>query len=186
MNCTAERPAGLVRRLGASAYEALLLGAILILVGFVLLPLVTPPAGPGSAPSSLGTPRPIYLLSPGARHLSAGVSFAVCGLYCCTLWSRGRRTLAMKAWRLALCTGARTPVGLPTAIVRYLAWWVGPTLAIASYLAVQPLGYGRWALWGLAFNYAWALLDRDGQFFQDRIAGTRLVLGPGATRLRRG
>jgi len=35
-------PAGLARKLGASAYEGLLLAALLLLVGFALLPIVTP------------------------------------------------------------------------------------------------------------------------------------------------
>ncbi len=60
-------------------------------------------------------------------------------------------------------------------MLRYLACWAGPALAIGGYVALQPTGYGRWASLALAFNYVWALLDRDRQFFQDRVAGTRIV-----------
>lgn len=181
MNPGARSPAGLVRRLGASAYEGLLLGALLVLVGFALLALVSPPAelDPTRVPRPAGMSKPLYLMSPAARYLSAVVTFAACGAYCSWLWSDGRRSLPMKTWRIALSTVAGQPVGLPTAMLRYLACWAGPALAISCYLALQPVGYGRWALVALAFNYAWALLDRDRQFFQDRVAGTRLMMDGG-------
>jgi uncharacterized RDD family membrane protein YckC len=178
VNPGAGSPAGLARRLGASAYEGLLLGALLVLVGFALLALVSPPVEPDAMriPGPAGTSKPLYLMSPAARHLSAIATFAACGAYCGSLWSGGRRSLPMKTWRLALSTAAGQPVGVPAAMVRYLACWAGPALAIGCYLALQPLGYGPWALLALAFNYAWALLDRDRQFFQDRVAGTRLMM----------
>ncbi len=176
MNPGVRSPAGLARRLGASAYEGLLLGALLILVGFALLALVGPPLESHRTPvPDSGMSKPLYLMSPAARHLSAVVIFAACGAYCGSLWSGGRRSLPMKTWRLALSTTAGEPAGMPAAMLRYLACWAGPALAIGGYVALQPTGYGRWASLALAFNYVWALLDRDRQFFQDRVAGTRIV-----------
>jgi hypothetical protein len=58
----------------------------------------------------------------------------------------------------------------------------GPALAIGVYAAVEPLAYGRWAFFPLAFNYAWALVHRDRRFFQDRLAGTRLMVDAGPPR----
>ncbi len=181
MNPGARSAAGLARRLGASAYEGLLLGALLLLVGFALLAIVGPPVGPDPmwTPGPAGMSKPLYLMSPGARHVSAIASFAACGAYCTWLWSGGRRSLPMRTWRLALSTAAGQQVGVPAAMVRYLACWAGLALAISCYLALQPAGYGRWALVALAFNYAWALLDRDRQFLQDRVAGTRLMMDGG-------
>jgi hypothetical protein len=181
VNSGAGQPAGLARRLGASAYEALLLAALLVLVGFALLPAVTPAPDPAAtpAPNTADASRPLYLMSPAARRLSAAAIFAACGVYCGWLWGGGRRTLPMKTWRLALRTAAGQPVGLPIAALRYLACWTGPALAIGVYAAVEPLGYSRWALLPLAFNYVWALVDRDRQFFQDRVAGTRLMVDAG-------
>jgi uncharacterized RDD family membrane protein YckC len=174
MDAAAARPAGLARRLAASGYEGLLLTALLIGVGFALLPLVTPAANPAGAGPSL------YAISPWGRRLSAAAIFAACGFYCTWFWSGERRSLPMKTWRLALRAATGGPVGLSSATLRYLACWVGPTLAIAGYQALQPLGHGRWAWPLLAFNYAWALIDREGQFLQDRVAGTRLdASGPG-------
>ncbi len=183
MNPGAKSAAGLARRLGASAYEGLLLGALAVLVGFALLALVGPPVEPQAMrlANPAGISKPLYLMSPAARRLSAIVTFAACGAYCGWLWSGGRRSLPMKTWRLALSTAAGRPVGVRTALLRYLAWWAGPALAIGGYVALQPAGYGRWAVVALAFNYAWALLDRERQFFQDRVAGTRLVMD-GSTR----
>jgi len=178
MDAAAARPAGLARRLGASGYEGLLLAGLLIAVGFVLLPVVTPVPNHVVAPmpgGAAGTP-PLYAISPAARRLSAVALFAAAGLYCTWFWSGGRRSLPMKTWRLALRTVSGRPVGLPSAMVRYLACWVGPALAIAGYQALQPLGEARWASLLLGANYVWSLIDRDRQFLQDRIARTRLVL----------
>ena len=81
----------------------------------------------------------------------------------------------MQAWRLALRGRRRGRSSPARALVRYLAWWIGPACAIGAYLVLRPLGHGRWALAALALNYAWALVDPDRQFLHDRIAGTRLV-----------
>ena len=67
----------------------------------------------------------------------------------------------------------------PQAAWRFVAWWIGPGLALGAYMALQPLGFGSWALPLLAVNYAWALVDRERQFLHDRLAGTRLI-GPAA------
>lgn len=166
--------AGLLRRLGASVYEALLLAALFLGIGFALLPAVTP--------SSAGVPArgvrspPHYLLTPSARALSGAVLFGVSGAYCVGLWSGGRRTLPMKTWRIGLRTRTGLSVAPKAALARFLACWIGPALAVAGYSALQPAGAGRWALLLLVLNYAWAFFDRDRQFLQDRIAGTRLVI----------
>jgi hypothetical protein len=118
-------------------------------------------------------------MSPAARAVSGTLLFGVCGAYCVGLWSGGRRTLPMKTWLIAMRGAQGTPVPPQRAMLRYFACWIGPALAVAGYLALAPLGHGRWALALLAVNYAWALIDRDRQYLQDRIAGTRLfVLSP--------
>jgi hypothetical protein len=173
-------PAGLARRLGASAYEALLLAALLLLVGFALLPIVTPTNHvTANALRDPGTGRPIpYLMSRPARAASGALLFGVCGAYCVGLWSGGRRTLPMKTWRVALRTTGGALVPPQAAMLRYFACWIGPAFALAGYLALAPLGHGRWALALVAVNYAWALVDRHTQYLQDRIAGTRLFAVP--------
>ena len=163
-------PAPLLRRLAATAYDSLLLGAVVVAVGFALLPVVTP----GALGNAL-SPHPIP--SPVRRALSLAVIALACGLYCVWLWSGGRRTLAMKTWRLALTTTDGAVCGVGRALARYAAWWVGPAFAVAlAGIFVRRLDDALWALPLLGLNYAWAVCDPDRQFLHDRIAGTRLVV----------
>lgn len=159
--------AGLARRLAASLYEALLLAALAVAVGAVLIPWVSP--GVADPSHMLTLPRP------GARAVSFVCVFAVLGAYCIWVWSDGRRSLPMRTWGVALetATGARPSPG--RAAIRYLGVWIGPACAVAVYVALKPYGHRRWAVALLAVNYAWAILDQDRRFLQDRLAGTRLV-----------
>jgi uncharacterized RDD family membrane protein YckC len=79
---------------------------------------------------------------------------AVAAAYFIWHWTRGQ-TLPMKTWRIRLLTSGGLPVGAGRAAVRFLA-------------AACGLATG-----GLTF--AWALVDRDGRFLHDRVAGTQLV-----------
>lgn len=161
--------ASLGRRLAVSLYEALLLGALGLAIGFVLLPLVGPDAATASGDQRLPLPNR------GARAISFACLFLVYGAYGIWLWSDGRRSLPMRTWRIDLRTAAGGIVSPWRAAVRYLACWIGPAVAIAAYLALRPHGHRRWAAAMLALNYAWALIDPDRQFLHDRLAGTRLV-----------
>ena len=89
------------------------------------------------------------------RHLLQAWVLLVVGAYLVGFWTRGGQTLAMKTWRIRLESADGGPVGAGRAVRRYL-------LALAGAAA---LGVG----------FLWALLDRDGQFLHDRLAGTRLV-----------
>ncbi len=103
-----------------------------------------------------------YLFISFARDAQAGSPrlvfqvylLAVCGAYFMYCWVRSGQTLAMKTWRLHLVTTDGSPVSVRTAFVRYL-------------VAVPAMMTGIGVLW--------ALFDRDGQFLQDRVAGTRIV-----------
>jgi uncharacterized RDD family membrane protein YckC len=158
--------ASLPRRIAAVIYESMLLGALVLALGFALLPLY-----------GFGAPaeRSLVILPPSMRAASFGVVFAVCGAYCVWMWTGGRRTLAMKTWRIALESAGGSAVMAGPALVRYLACWIAPACSILAYLILRPYGHGRWALALLALNHAWALIDPDRQFLHDRIAGTRLV-----------
>ena len=159
--------AGLARRLAATVYDSLLLGALALLLGFLLMPLLgLPVTAPGER---------LPLLPPGARAVSFAAILAGCGAYCGWMWSDGRRTLAMRTWHLAIATRAGAPPGKVRALCRYLAWWIGPVCAVSMHVLLRPTGHGRWALALLALNYAWALVDSDRQFLHDRVAGTRIV-----------
>lgn len=73
-------------------------------------------------------------------------------------WLRAGRTLGMQAWRLRLRAADGGPVTLRQANARFFA-------ALLSWL---PAGAG----------FLWALVDREGLTWQDRLSGTRLVLEP--------
>jgi uncharacterized RDD family membrane protein YckC len=155
--------ASLARRVASLGYEAIVLCALLLIAGFVTLPLV-PPAG-----DALGIP------DAPARALSLAVVFGASAAYFVVSWSNGRRTLPMKTWRIALVRRDGGVVDRRVAFTRYLCGWIGPALALAGYFALRPAGAGPWALVFLAFNFLWAFADPDRQFLHDRIAGTRLV-----------
>ena len=157
-------PAGLARRFAALVYELLLVTAIVLVTGFAALPLVSP--GPSGA---------LAMPGPAQRVILFCLVFAVLAAYFTWCWSRGRRTLPMKTWRLELALADGGPLPARTALARYLATWIGPALAVGAYAALRPAGLGAHAAWLVAFNFLWAFIDPGRQFLHDRIAGTRLV-----------
>ena len=88
------------------------------------------------------------------------MSSCVVGAYFVGFWTRGGQTLAMKTWRIRLEAAAGGPVDTARAVRRYLFALVGAA--------------------ALGFGFLWALLDREGQFLHDRLAGTRLSAVPPA------
>jgi uncharacterized RDD family membrane protein YckC len=165
--------AGVLRRWAALVYEALLLTALVFIASFVLTPLVSP----GSAARG-----ELVMPSPAARLGSFVALFVLGGVFFAWIWSEGRRTLPMKAWRLALVTDAYAPLTRRQAFARYVAAWIGPALAVVAYALLAPQGLAAVA-WPLVFlNWLAALVDPQRQFLHDRIAGTRIVTTPAADR----
>jgi uncharacterized RDD family membrane protein YckC len=153
------------RRFAALVYELLLAVAIVLAANFALLPLVTPHRGAGET---------LTVPALAERVALFWITFAVLAAYFVWCWSNGRRTLAMKTWKLALRTAGGDVVGPKSALLRYLACWIGPLLALGAYLALSRAGLGAHGAWLVAFNFLWAFIDRDRQFLHDRVAGTRL------------
>lgn len=132
----------------------------------------------------------IYLLltrnqhTPTIDHGRNAVVFLVAAAYFIHAWTGSGHTLAMKTWRIKVVKLGYARVPLRAAAIRYLmAWgWFLPAL-------VACLGFGWTAAhdaknMSIAFAVgivAWALtalLDKDGQFLHDRIAGTRMIALP--------
>lgn len=82
--------------------------------------------------------------------------FLVLLVYYIGFWRKGGQTPAMRAWRIRLVTRAGETIYPAQALLRYLLCW--PSLAIGG------------------IGIVWALIDRDGLFLHDRIAGTQLVM----------
>jgi uncharacterized RDD family membrane protein YckC len=89
-----------------------------------------------------------------ARLVFQAYLLAVCGAYFMFCWVRSGQTLPMKTWRLRLVTPSGGPITVAMAFKRYLA-------AVPAMLS--------------GIGILWALVDRERQFLQDRLAGTRIV-----------
>jgi len=161
------RRAGLLPRLGAALYEALLVTALAFLTGFLLLPLVSP--GTAATATQLTVP-PVP-----ARVALFCILFSVVALYFVWSWTGGRRTLPLKTWRMRVARADGRPPDARTALLRYLAAWIGPVLGVAAYALLRERGAGALALVPLAINFLWAGVDPERQFLHDRIAGTRIL-----------
>ena len=90
-----------------------------------------------------------------ARPLLQLYVVALTGLYFTAQWRRGGRTLALKTWRMRLVTRAGAPLTWGHAARRFAFALPGTLLFGAGFL--------------------WALVDRDGLFLHDRLAGTKIV-----------
>ena len=77
----------------------------------------------------------------------------VVGIYFTWFWTHGGQTLAMKTWRLRLVMDGGDAVGWRIALLRFIC-------------ALPSIGLG--------FGIVWALIDREGKFWHDRLARTRL------------
>lgn len=75
-------------------------------------------------------------------------------LFFAVFWSRFGRTLGLQSWRLRIETADGSKPGFAAATLRFFA-------AVISWL---PAGLGFW----------WALWDKDGLAWHDRISGTCL------------
>lgn len=128
---------GILRRLACMFYETLLL------IGVLALALVLPHFLVGAFAHRMATPAIVQ------AHF-----FLILLVYFLWFWSDGRRTLAMKTWRIRLVTRDGLPVRPAQALLRFLLSWPSIVLGGAGIL--------------------WALVDCDRQFLHDRLAGTRL------------
>ena len=148
-------------------YEALLLGALLFIANFLLLPIVSPAY-------RAGVPA-LIVPDSATRALLFCALFAVAAAYFVWSWTGGRRTLPMKTWQMRLVDSRGAPLTYKTAFVRFLGGWIGPGLALLIYASLRPEGLGAVAFAMLPLNYVAALFDPQKQFLHDRLAGTRIV-----------
>jgi uncharacterized RDD family membrane protein YckC len=156
-----ERSPGLLLRLAAMTYEAVLLFGVVFIASFPLL------AATGWT----------YPLPPRQRWALQAVLFVAVGIYFVTCWVRSGQTLAMKSWQLRLVDRDGRLLTPPRAVLRYLLAWslFVPGLAFAA-LAGAGIAANLLALLaGLLLMVALARLDRGGQLLHDRLLGSRVV-----------
>lgn len=119
-------PAGLGRRLGAMIYDALILMAVWMLLGFVAVAI-----NDGEANTS-----PLF------HSLLFVVTFAFFAFF----WMRGGMTLGMQAWRLRVQTPDGMSITLMQSLVRFVAAWV----------SLAALGLGYWWILFDAERRSWS------------------------------
>lgn len=111
---------------------------------------------------------PFVLLAQGADRIAARgllqvYLLGVAGIYFSWQWTHGGQTLPMKTWRLKLVARDGGPLTAALAFRRFV-------FAVAS---TSALGAG----------FLWALIDRDGRFLHDRLAGTNIIKEEGGRQM---
>ncbi|CAN5441236.1 RDD family protein [soil metagenome] len=153
------QPARLSRRLFCIVYELCLLFAVTFVAGYLLLSLL----------------QWRFPLPPLEHAVFQVYMLLVIGLYFTWFWHRSGQTLAMKTWRVRLVDIAGLRVGTSRAWLRYAVIWWGLIPAAVVDALGHPSAAAAILLGAFAINFAWAALDGDRQFLQDRLAGTRLM-----------
>jgi uncharacterized RDD family membrane protein YckC len=156
-------PPGLLRRLSAMTYEAVLLFGLVFVVSFPLLALT-------------GWTHP---LQPLQRWALQALLFVAIGAYFITCWVRSGQTLAMKSWRLRVVDrhgGLLTP---RRAALRYLLAWslFAPGLVYAAVAGAGIAANLLALLISLVAMAGLAKIDRGGRMLHDRLLGSRVVEG---------
>ncbi len=137
---------GLMRRLAAIFYDAILVMAVLLMaMVLVVIPLDLIVGWDNVDKEGLRL-NPFYL-----TYL-----FCVMAGFHILFWIRGGQTLGMRAWRLRVVREDGAGLGFRDALLRYLC-------AILSWTA-------------LGLGFLWVLVDRDNLAWHDRLSKTRLVM----------
>ena len=159
MTRTSDLP-GLRRRIAGIAYESLLL------LGVLSVTFMVPHLLLGMA-FGIAAPNWVVFLN----------FFGVIGIYFVWYWHKHGQTLAMQTWKMQLVRVDGSKPSLEQLILRYcLAWAIPLGMIYLIQLALTGLPVARWYPWlGGVVGLLWALFDRDRQFLQDRLAGTKIV-----------
>ena len=158
---TDRAPAGLLRRLAALLYDALLVIAVLFIAALPL-PLVEEPV---RALWWARTLEQLYLLT--AWFLFFG-----------WFWTHGGQTVGMKAWRMELMRLNGDKPNWRDALIRFVvssgSFWLLLVLFGLEILSGKIAFILAAIVFGLAFF--WILIDRKDCAWHDRLSGTRLVM----------
>ena len=160
---------GLIRRLAAMLYDALLLFALLMLAS---VPFVVPLGGEDME----STYELIYQLA------MAGVIYA----YFVGYWVTRGRTLGMQSWGLQIVNKKGQTPSLGQATLRFFAGSISwACLILGFYLLLEDQLVAAaisWVCFGIGF--LWQLWDKDTLALHDRLSGTRTVYVPRDKKLK--
>jgi uncharacterized RDD family membrane protein YckC len=148
----------LARRMACWLYEGMLLFGVVFIAGYLF--------------STLSQTRNAL----DNRHGLQAFVFLIFGIYFTWFWSKGQ-TLAMKTWHIRVLDNQGQPLTQWRALQRYLwSWiWFLPPMALTRFLAIPAL---ETLVLMMGWIAVWALLSqfqRQGQYWHDIWAGTRLV-----------
>lgn len=151
---------GLRRRLASMAYESLLL------LGVLSVTFMVPHLALGMA-FGIAVPNWLAFLN----------FFGVIGVYFVWYWHKHGQTLAMQTWKMQLVRADGGKPALGQLILRYcLAWAIPLGMIYLIQQLLTDLPVTRWYPYlGASVGLLWAFFDRDRQFLQDRLAGTKIV-----------
>lgn len=160
----------LKRRLICLVYEAFLVVAVLALADFAFVFATKGYAGPF------------------VEHGNKFVVFIAAGAYFIHSWTGSGFTLAMKTWRIKVVMVGAARVPFRNAAVRYVFSWGWVLSGGLIYYLTGRHGWQDMALSLFAGIILWSstiFLDKDRQFLQDKLAGTRLIQLPKAIKAPR-
>jgi uncharacterized RDD family membrane protein YckC len=158
---TNRTPAGLLRRLAALLYDALLVIAVLFIAALPL-PLIEEPV---RALWWARTLEQLYLLT--AWFLFFG-----------WFWTHGGQTVGMKAWRMELMRLNGDKPSWWDALIRFVVSSGSFWLLLALFGLEILSGKIAFILAVIVFSLAffWILIDRNDCAWHDRLSGTRPVM----------
>ena len=146
--------AGLIRRLAALLYDAFLVLAIWMALGFaaqLIAGVETNQVIDGRVQTN-----PAFGLLLFALMCASAAAFYV------WFWTRGGQTLGMLAWRIRVQSRDGGPVSVRQSLLRFLCAW--PSFFL------------------LGLGYLWLYFDPNGDAAHDRLSGTRVVALPSPQR----
>jgi uncharacterized RDD family membrane protein YckC len=142
--------AGLLRRLAALLYDSFLIGAIWMLLAFLLQLLVGPDTS-SLVDGQVQTDPILDLILFSAMVLS-------CTGFYVWFWHQSGQTLGMLAWRIKVQDNDGNLIPIKQAVLRLILAWP--------------------AFWLFGLGYLWLLIDKNHDAIHDKISRTRVILLP--------
>ena len=142
--------AGLGRRLAALLYDAFLIAAIWMLLGYVVQLFFGPDSVQVIEGQVVTDPVQDFLIF----TLMIGSSFCFYAYF----WMQTGQTLGMIAWRIKVVSSTGQLISLRQALARYALAW--PSFA------------------ALGLGYLWLYIEANGDAFHDRYSTTRVIVVP--------
>ena len=145
---------GLWRRMAALFYDAFLVTAIWMLLGFIMLLFIEPNSNKlveGLVQTDLLLDNILFILM-----VASSAAFYI------YFWTRSGQTLGMLAWRIK--------------VVNLKGNLITPVQGMIRFFAAWP------AFFMLGLGYLWLYLDANGDTIHDKLSNSKVVLLPKSSR----